>query len=66
MFYSCRKKVLWSHFLMFSGSTVINNGTSVQLKNIGYKEMAGNYKCTVTGVGGESSGKSTLQVYCKY
>ena len=27
--------------------------------------MAGIYKCTVTGTGGQNSGSGTLEVYCK-
>ena len=27
--------------------------------------MAGTYKCTVTGIGGQNSGSGTLDVYCK-
>ena len=37
----------------------------LQLNNLGYKEMAGTYTCTVTSVGGQSSGSKTLEVYCK-
>ena len=48
------------------GISVINTGKTLQLNNLGYKEMAGTYKCTVTGIGGQSSGSSTLKVYCKY
>ena len=43
-----------------------NNGRNLQLQDLGYKEMAGTYKCIVTGIGGESSGSGTLEVYCKY
>ena len=43
-----------------------NGGNTLQLNNLGYEDMAGTYKCTVTGVGGPSSGNSTLEVYCKY
>ena len=49
-----------------SGSSVINGGNTLQLKDIGYEKMAGTYICTVTGIGGESSASSTLEVYCKY
>ena len=28
--------------------------------------MAGTYTCTVRGIGGQSSGNSILEVYCKY
>ena len=45
---------------------MINGGVTLQLENLGYEDMAGTYKCTVTGVGGQSSGSSTLEVYCKY
>ena len=45
---------------------MINNGQALQLKPLGYKEMAGTYKCTVTGIGGQSSTSSKLEVYCKY
>ena len=45
---------------------MINGGNTLELKNIGYKDMAGTYKCTVTGIGGPSSGNGTLVVYCKY
>ena len=43
-----------------------NSGKTLQLNKLGYKEMAGTYKCTVTGIGGNSSGNGTLEVYCKY
>ena len=45
---------------------MINSGQTLKLKDLGYKEMAGTYMCTVTGIGGLSSGSSTLEVYCKY
>ena len=45
---------------------MVNGGDTLQLKNLGYEDMAGTYKCTVTGVGGQSSGSGTLEVYCKY
>ena len=48
------------------GIYVINGGRTLQLSNLGYKEMAGTYKCIVTGIGGQSDGSSTLEVYCKY
>ena len=35
------------------------------MKDLGYEEMAGTYKCIVTGIGGQSSGSSTLEVYCE-
>ena len=28
--------------------------------------MAGTYKCTVVGIGGQKNGIGTLQVYCTY
>ena len=28
--------------------------------------MAGTYNCTMSGIGGQSSGSGTLEVYCKY
>ena len=43
-----------------------NSGKTLQLNMLGYKEMAATYKCTVTGIGGNSSGTGTLEVYCKY
>ena len=45
---------------------MINNSKQLQLRGIGYKEMAGTYKCIATGIGGQNSGNSTLEVYCKY
>ena len=42
-----------------------NNGKILRLKDLRYKEMAGTYKCTVTSIGGQNSGSSTLEVYCK-
>ena len=51
---------------LFLGSSLLNGGDTLQLNNIAYDEMAGTYKCTVSGVGGQSSGNSTLEVYCKY
>ena len=51
---------------MFLGSFIMNNGTTLNLKDLGYKEMGGSYKCTVTGIGGQNNGRSTLDVYCKY
>ena len=45
---------------------MINGGETLQLKNLSYQVMSGTYKCTVTGVGGQNSGSSTLEVYCKY
>ena len=51
---------------MILGSDVINNGKALQLKDLGYKEMAGTYQCTATGIGGQNSGSSVLEVYCKY
>ena len=52
--------------IMVSGSEVINNGKTLHLKNLSYKVMAGTYKCTVTGIGGQNSGNNVLEVYCKY
>ena len=51
---------------MILGSDLVNNGKYINLNNLGYKEMAGSYKCTVTGVVGQNSGSSTLEVYCKF
>ena len=51
---------------IFVGSILTSNGRNIQLKYLGYKEMAGTYTCTVRGIGGQSSGNSTLEVYCKY
>ena len=48
------------------GSSVINEGDTLQLKGLGYEDMAGTYKCTVTSIGGQNSAASTLKVYCKY
>ena len=45
---------------------MINGGKTLQLKDLSYEDMAGTYKCTVTSIGGQSSGSSTLEVYCKY
>ena len=45
---------------------MLNGGNTLELKNLGYEDMAGTYKCTVTGVGGQKSGSGTLEVYCKY
>ena len=45
---------------------VRNSREKLQLKNLGYKEMAGIYQCTVTGIGGQRSGSGILEVYCKY
>ena len=45
---------------------MLNQGKTLQLNNIGYKEIAGTYKCTVKGIGGQSSGYGTLEVYCEY
>ena len=28
--------------------------------------MAGTYNCTVSGIGGQSTGSGTLEVYCKH
>ena len=38
----------------------------LQLRGLGYEEMAGTYKCTVKGIGGQNSGSGTLEVYCEY
>ena len=45
---------------------MINGGDTLELKNLGYEDMAGTYMCTVRGVGGQCSGSSTLEVYCEY
>ena len=45
---------------------MVNSGKSLLLKDLSYKAMAGNYKCTVIGIGGQNSGNSVLEVYCKY
>ena len=45
---------------------MINEGRTLHLSNLGYKEMTGTYKCFVTGIGGQSNGSGTLEVYCKY
>ena len=45
---------------------MINGGKILQLKGLAYEDMAGTYKCIVTGIGGQSSGAGTLHVYCKY
>ena len=42
----------------------MSGGNTLQLKSLGYEDMAGTYKCTVVSVGGQNSG--TLQVYGKY
>ena len=44
----------------------MNGGRTLQLNNLDYKQMAGTYKCIVKGIGGQSDGNSTLEVYCKY
>ena len=46
-------------------SNVISSKSQIQLTNLGYKEMAGTYKCTVTSIGGQNSESSILDVYCK-
>ena len=46
--------------------SVMNAGRTLQLSNLDYKEMAGTYKCIVTGIGGQSNGSGTLEVYCMY
>ena len=51
---------------MVLGGDRTNSGKYLMLKDLGYKEMAGSYKCTVTGFGGQNSNSSTLEVYCKY
>ena len=48
------------------GSALTDNSKTLQLSHLGYKEMAGTYKCTVTGIGGQNSANSSLEVYCKY
>ena len=45
---------------------MIKIGKTLQLKDLSYEDMAGTYKCTVTSIGGQSSGSGTLDVYCKY
>ena len=49
----------------FLGSALISNHKILQLRDLGYKEIAGTYKCTVTSAGGKNSGSRTLEVYCK-
>ena len=44
----------------------MSGGNTLQLKGLGYEDMAGTYKCTVVGIGGQNSATGTLQVYCKY
>ena len=48
------------------GTGVVNSGKTLQLKELGYEEMAGTYKCTVTGIGGQNSKSSILDVHCNY
>ena len=48
------------------GSSLMNKGKILQLEDLGYEEMAGIYRCTVTSTVGQSSGTSTLDVYCRY
>ena len=47
---------------------MINRGKTLQLKKLSYVDMAGTYKCTVSigRHGVQTSGSSTLDVYCKY
>ena len=54
------------HNNIILGSDVVSTGETLQLKDLSYKELAGTYMCTVTGIGGQSSGNGTLEVYCKY
>ena len=61
-----KSNIHFKTFILFLGCDMINGGKDLKLKGLGYKYMAGTYKCTVTGVGGQSSGSSALEVYCKY
>ena len=57
------------HFIatiVVSDSDMTNSGKSLNLKDLEYEEMAGSYRCTVTGTGGQNHASSTLKVYCKY
>ena len=45
---------------------MINGVDTLQLKGLGYEDMAGTYTCTVTSIGGQNSGSGTLEVYCEY
>ena len=45
-----------------------DGGKTLQLTDLSYEDMAGTYKCSVTVAGQDirTTGRSTLDVYCKY